>query len=311
MLNWFLELFDYMPEEASSWASRVDWINNVITAISVICIFGITAVMLFFAWKYRRKSDDQKTSYITHNATIETVWTVIPTIICIFMFVFGYKVYHEMRNPPAGAMEINVTGFKWGWNFQYPNGKKTSGDLVVPVGEPVKLVMTSDDVIHSFFIPAMRVKEDVYNGNYSYLWFNPIKEGEYRIFCTEYCGTSHSEMIGKVKVLSKAAYEDFVNDKVELPPAEMGAQLYESNCKSCHTLDGSPKIGPSFKGLFSGAKHEMADGTQVTVDENYVRESIVNSKAKVVKGYAPIMPAFEGQFNDKQLAGLIAYLKTL
>lgn len=316
-MNWILELFDYMPVEGSSWAGRVDWINNLITAISVFCIFAITAVMLFFAWKYRRKSPDQKTAYITHNATIETIWTVIPTIVCMFMFYFGYEIYHEMRNPPVGAREVNVEGFSWGWNFQYENGKKTSGELVVPVGEPVKLIMTSKDVIHSFFIPAMRVKEDVYNGNYSFLWFTPTSIGDFRIFCTEYCGTSHSQMLANLKVVSKEAFDDYVNDKTaedapKIPPAELGKKLYaQKACVTCHSLDGSKLVGPSFKGIFSNTPHEFEDGTSGVVDENYIKESVMYPQKKVVKGYPPVMPAFEGQLNDEEMAGIIAYMKTL
>lgn len=310
MLNWFIELFDFMPSEDSTWSSRVDWLNNLITAISVVCIVGITIVMLYFAIKYRRKSDDQQSqAYITHNALIETVWTVIPTIVCIFMFFFGYNIYHEMRNPPAGSLEINVVGKKWAWDFFYPNGKKSTGELVVPVGEPVKLIMTSEDVIHSFFLPGMRVKEDVYNGNYSYLWFTPIKIGESRIFCTEYCGTGHSEMLGKVKVVSKAEFNDYVADKVELPPAELGKTLYENNCKVCHNTNSEKKVGPGFHGIF-GAKHEIEDGSVVECDENYIRESIKNPSAKIVKGYPNAMTPFPN-FSEKEVSSIIAYLKTL
>lgn len=310
MLNWFLELFDYMPEEGSTWASRVDWLNNLISAISVICIIGITIVMLYFAIKYRRRDDNKEaTSNVSHNNLIETVWTVIPTIICIAMFFFGYNIYHEMRNPPAGSLEINVIGKKWAWDFLYPNGKKTTNELVVPIGEPVKLIMTSQDIIHSFFLPTMRVKEDVYNGNYSYLWFTPTKEGESRIFCTEYCGTGHSEMLGKIKVVSKAQYNDFISDKVELPPAELGKKIFENNCQVCHNVSDEKKVGPGLKALF-GAKHEMEGGQTVDVDENYVAESIKNPSAKIVKGYPNAMTPFPN-FSEKELVSLIEYLKTL
>ncbi|HMO16908.1 MAG TPA: cytochrome c oxidase subunit II [Oligoflexia bacterium] len=312
MIDWFIGLFDYMPEQASSWAADVDFINNFITIVSVFCIVGITLVMLYFAWKYRRKSENQQVAYITHNVTLETLWTVIPTLVVIFTFYYGFIVYYEMRTPPVGAMEINVQGYSWGWDFQYANGKRTSGDLVVPVGEPVKLVMTSRDVIHSFFIPAMRVKEDVYQGNYSYLWFNPTKMGEYHIFCTEYCGTGHSQMGRKLKVVSKEEFQDFLNDRnaVELSPLELGAKLYkEKACITCHSLDGSRLVGPSFQGLFDKKSHEMESGLKVDVDENYVRESILNPAAKIVKGYPNAMPAFEGQLSEDEIAGLIAFLK--
>lgn len=312
MIDWILGLFDYMPEKASSWAYRVDFINNLISVISVFCIISITAVMIYFAWKYRKKSEDQETSYITHNATVETIWTVIPTIIVIFVFYYGYIVYHEMRNPPVGSTEIFVQGYTWGWDFQYPNGKKTSGDLVVPLNEPIKLIMTSRDVIHSFFIPAMRVKEDVYNGNYSYLWFQPNKLGEFHIFCTEYCGTGHSVMTRKLKVVTKEEYSDFLNDRVveELTPQELGAQLYKTKaCVTCHSLDGSRLIGPSFKGLYGKDEKEMEDGSKVLADENYLRESILYPAAKIVKGYPNVMPAFEGQLSEDEVAGLISFIK--
>jgi cytochrome c oxidase subunit II len=312
MIDWILGIFDFMPEKASSWAHRVDFINNLITIISVFCIISITLVMIYFAWKYRKKSEDQKTAYITHNATIETVWTVIPTLVVIFTFYYGYIVYHEMRNPPVGATEIFVQGYTWGWDFQYPNGKRTSGDLVVPVGEPIKLIMTSRDVIHSFFIPAMRVKEDVYSGNYSYLWFQPTKIGEYHIFCTEYCGTGHSVMTRKLRVVSQEEYTDFLNDRAveELSPLELGAQLYKQKaCNTCHSLDGSKLIGPSFKGLYGKENREMEDGSTVTADENYIRESILYPAAKIVKGYPNAMPAFEGQLSDDEIAALIAFIK--
>lgn len=268
--------------------------------------------MLYFAWKYRRKSEDQKTEYITHNLTVETIWTVIPSIIVMYIFYYGFVVYHEMRNPPVGATEIYVNGYTWGWDFQYPNGKRTSDDLVVPVGEPIKLIMTSRDVIHSFFIPAMRVKEDVYNGNYSYLWFQPSKLGEFHIFCAEYCGTGHSVMTRKLKVVSREEYADFLNDRAveELSPLELGTKLFKNKaCNTCHSLDGSKLIGPSFKGLYELEGHEMEDGTKVAVDENYLRESILNSAAKIVKGYPNAMPAFEGQLSEEEIAGLITFIK--
>lgn len=307
------DLFDYMPEAASEWAERVDWINNFITSVSVFCILSITAVMVIFAIKYRRTSDNQETAYITHNGALETVWTVIPSVVSIFVFYYGFTVYRDMRTAPASAIEITVQAFQWGWNFQYSTGKTSSSDVVVPVNQPVRFVMRSKDVNHSFFIPAMRVKEDVLGSMYTFIWFTPTKLGEYPIFCAEYCGLSHFNMRATLRVVSMEEYNDFINDRreKELTPAEMGAAKFtEKACNSCHSLDGSPLVGPTLKGIFN-REEELADGTKITVDENYLRESILNPQAKIVKGFAPAMPAFEGQLSEDELQNLITYLKTL
>lgn len=301
-----------MPEQASSWAARVDFINNFITYVAVFCTVAITGAMLYFAWRYRRRPDHQESEYITHDATLETVWTAIPTLVCIFVFYYGFVVYKEMREPPANAIEINVEGYRWAWEYTYPNGKKAGRDLVVPVGEPVRLILRSRDVNHSFFIPAMRVKEDVIKSEYHHLWFEPTITGDFHIFCTEYCGTSHSGMIGTLKVVSKEQYLDFLNDrsKEQLSPEQLGQKLYESRgCVACHRLDGVKGVGPSFKGIF-GQKVEFTDGTSATRDENYLRESILHSQKKIVKDFLPgAMPSFEGQLKEEEVAGLIAFIK--
>lgn len=304
---------DWMPVEASEWAGSVDRINNFITYVSVFCTIAITGVMLYFAWRYRRRTAEDKTTYITHNAMLETVWTVVPTIICVFVFAAGFKVYEDMREPPANALEINVSGRQWAWSYVYPNGKTADNDLVVPVGKPVKLIMKSTDVIHSFFVPAMRVKEDVIKSDYHYMWFTPIKTGKFHIFCAEYCGKDHSMMTGYLNVVSEAEYIDFVNDrKVEdLPPEELGKKLYTvKGCNACHSLDGSQIIGPTFKGVF-GRTEELEDGSSIVVDENYIRESILEPEKKRVKGIAARMTPYAGLVTEKEIEALIAYLKTV
>lgn len=304
-------MLDWMPEQASDWAENVDWINNFISYTAAFCTLAITAVVIYFAVRYRRKSDDQKTEYITHSFTLETIWTVIPTIVVIFVFYYGTKIYHETRNPPANALEISVEGYQWGWNFTYPNGKRSSRDLVVPIGRPTKLIMKSRDVNHSFFIPAMRIKEDLVASQYTYTWFTPTKLGDYHIFCTEYCGLQHSAMIGSLKVVAPEAFEDYLIDrsKEELPPAELGKKLYVSlGCNACHSLDGSKLVGPSFKGLY-GASRDFTEGESSKADDNYLRESILNPNKRVVKGFVPAMPAFEGRLEDDELSGLIAFIK--
>lgn len=305
---------DWMPVEGSAWAGQVDWLNNFITYVSVFCTIAITATMLWFAYRYRQRPGNQEehTAYIAHNSAIETVWTVVPSIVCVFVFMAGFIVYKDMREPPANAIEINVTGRQWSWSYVYPNGKTADRDLVVPVGQPVKLIMKSNDVNHSFFVPAMRVKEDLVANVYHYLWFTPTVLGESHIFCAEYCGQAHSAMTGTLKVVTAAEYEDFIADrKVEdLPPEELGKKIYTLKaCVTCHSLDGTPGTGPSFKGLY-GKTETLADNTTVVADENYLRESIVYSNKKIVKGFAPAMPAFEGQIKDRELDGLIAFIKS-
>jgi len=310
------ELFDFMPPQGTELAAKTDWINNWISVVSVICTILIVGVMMYFAVKYRRKEDDALTPAITHNTTMEIVWTVIPSLVCVFVFVYGFNIYKEMRTPPANAMEVQVVGQKWSWQFTYPNGKK-SNELTVPIGKAVRLIMTSKDVIHSFFLPNMRVKEDVYKGNYSYLWFTPSKLGTSRVFCAEYCGTLHSKMMTSVNVVTEGQFQDFLVDrtegeKAELTPAEAGALVFKNTgCVGCHLTNGEKHIGPGLKGILSGkSEREFVSAEKLIADENYVRESIIYSTKKVVKGYAPIMPSYEGQISEEELSQLIAYLKT-
>jgi cytochrome c oxidase subunit II len=310
-------MFDFMPEQASHWAAQVDAINSFITNTAIFFTVLLTGLAILFAIKYRRKSENQKTAFITHNSALEILWTVIPTIIIIFTFYYGFVTYKEMRTPPVNALEINVDAYSWRWQFQHPNGKTDINDLVVPVGRPVRLIMTSHDVLHSLFIPAMRVKEDVRGEVYSYTWFHPIKLGTFPIFCAEYCGLLHSKMIAYLRVVTEEEYQDYIlerhDETVDLPPAELGMRVYaQQGCRDCHSIDGSSGIGPALQGIFAeGSERIMDDNTLVKVDENYVRESILNPKAKIVKGYNPIMPSYEGQLTEKELAGIISYLKTI
>jgi cytochrome c oxidase subunit 2 len=221
-----------------------------------------------------------------------------------------------MHIAPKDALEIKVTGQKWFWVFDYPNGANSMNDLVVPVGKPVKLLMSSQDVIHSFFVPDFRVKMDVLPNRYTITWFEALNEGEYEIFCTEYCGKGHSEMLGKVKVLSEEDYAKWLSSAAaDIPEGasleEVGAKLYTSKaCVTCHSLDGTPGVAPSFLNKF-GSQEQLTNGTNILVDENYVRESILNPQAKVVLGFQPVMPTYQGVLTDRQIDALIAYLKTL
>lgn len=311
-------MFRYLPEQASEFAPNVDWIHNLVTDISVFFTVAIVGVMIYFAVKYRQRDGvDHETPRIEGSHLLELIWTVVPTVICIFVAGYGYAYYNEIRHVPPGAMTVNIIGQKWKWDFQYPNGKMATGELVVPVDEPVKLVMTSRDVLHSFFVPAMRIKTDLVPGQYTYQWFKPIKTGEYQAFCTEYCGLNHSAMLAKVKVVSKAEYDRWVNDRSEeeklkkMNPADLGRQLYVSKgCNACHSLDGNRGVGPSFLKVF-GKQEKLTDGTTVTVDENYIKHSIEEPNAQIVDTYVPAMPSFAGQLNPQQIDSLIAFIKTI
>ena len=224
-----------------------------------------------------------------------------------------------MRTPPKDAVDITVTGKQWLWTFEYYNGKKTLNELYVRQNRPVRMVMRADDVIHSFFVPAFRVKQDLMPGRYTQLWFTPTKIGTFDIFCAEYCGTGHSKMLGKVIVLSPEAYDiwekgvavDGGEAVASLPPAELGEKLYKGKgCNACHSVDGSVVIGPSFKGLYE-REGELEDGASYTADENYIMQSILEPQEQIVKGFQPVMPSFKGILSDAEITAIIAYIKTL
>ena len=309
----------WIPEAASNLASKVDGLLLVITFISIFFFVLISAVLIYFAVKYRRKSDDEETPYITGNETLEIIWTVIPSILLILLFVYGFVVYKDMRTPPKDAVDITVTGKQWLWTFEYYDGKKTLNELYVRLNRPVRMIMRADDVLHSFFVPAFRVKQDLMPGRYTQLWFTPTKIGTFDIFCAEYCGTGHSKMLGKVIVLSPEAYDiwekgvavDGGEAVASLPPAELGEKLYKGKgCNACHSVDGSVVIGPSFKGLYERTG-ELEDGASYRADENYIRQSILEPQEQIVEGFQPVMPSFKGILSDAEITAIIAYMKTL
>lgn len=306
-----------LPEQASSIASSVDDVYNFIMAISLVGFVLLMGAMFYFMWKYRRKSDNDKTAYITHNNTLEFLWSFIPMVIFVGMAVWGWQVYREMERAPAGAKTIYVTGRQWQWSYKYDNGVEVNDDLIVPIGTDIKLDMISTDVLHSFFVPSFRIKKDVVPGMRTTLWFRATKMGEFRIFCAEFCGTAHSKMYGYVKVLSKSDFEKWMekksyeksNRKESL--ADTGKRLYiNKGCKACHSVDGKSGIGPSLKGIWE-KKRVFVDGTSVVADGNYIRESLLNPAAKVVKGFAPRMPPYQGQLSEDEITQMTEYIKTL
>jgi cytochrome c oxidase subunit 2 len=223
-------------------------------------------------------------------------------------------VFRDIRTVPADAMEINVTARQWLYQFTYPDGRKTLNEVRVPVGKPVKFLMKSADVIHGFYLPSFRVKQDILPGSYTYLWVLPEKEGRFDIYCTQYCGTGHSTMRAALVVMGREEYEHWAKQEEKpetLSLPEKGKELMEhSGCLACHSLDGTPKVGPSLKGLY-GRKVALSDGKTVTADEDYIRESILDPNAKIVKGFQPVMPTFRGLLKDEEITAIIAYLKTV
>ena len=303
--------FQLFPEQASTIAASVDHLYLFLIALTVFFVLFIFGLVVFFAIRYRRRNDDEQPEAIEGNHALEIAWSVIPLIIVMVIFVWGTSLFLEMVRQPADATPIYVVGKQWMWKIQHPDGHSEINQLHVPVGHKFQLVMTSEDVIHSFYIPAFRVKQDVVPGRYSSAWFEATKEGTYHLFCAEYCGTSHSGMRGEVIVMSAAAYEDWLGGETgSSSMADAGEKLYTGMaCSTCHS-DDSEGRGPSLRGLFE-RNVILENGKIITPDEAYVRESILEPQAKTVRGFGPIMPTYEGQLSEEQILQIIAYIKTL
>lgn len=304
----------WMPAQRSSVAGDVDWLFYFILWICVFFFVLIVVLMLAFIIKYRAREGREPEPRPDHNMPLEIVWTAIPLALVIAIFWFGFKGYMALAVIPQNSYQVTVTGQKWKWLFTYPNGY-VDEKLHVPVDKPVQLLMSSEDVIHSFFVPSFRVKHDVVPGRFTKMWFRGIKPGEFQVLCTEYCGKGHSEMLTSVVVHEPGQFERWLEEAADfvskMPPVEAGKLLYEKRgCTQCHSVDGTKLVGPSFKGAF-GRSEQLADGSRVTVDENYVRESILNPSARVVAGYDPVMPTFQGRLKDAEIGAIIEYLKTL
>ena len=308
----------WLPRQSSTTAAPVDGVFYAVTGIGAFFFLLITAVLLYFIWKYRERPGHETLPSPTHNTPLEVTWTVIPLFIVVWIFWEGFSVFVDVSTPPASAYEVQLTAQKWNWLFTYPTGY-TDTDLHVPPGEPIRVVGTAVDVIHSFFVPEFRVKRDIVPGRYEEAWFLAETPGSYQIFCAEYCGKDHSAMKAMVVVHpSRADYERWLADAsdfiAKLPPerlAEGGQKLYnQRGCKQCHSIDGSSGTGPSFKGLW-GHDQPLRDGGTVRVDENYVRQSIVDPHSQIVAGYEAVMPSFQGRLKDKEITALIEYIKTL
>ena len=299
-------------------ANPADDVFFFILGISVTLLALNTAVMLYFVVRYSRKRHP-RAEEVKDSITIEVLWTVIPTILVLIIFFVGWKGFQYMRTAPPDAMLVKVTARQWSWSFQYENGKVDSV-LRVPVHKPVKLLITSADVLHSLFIPAFRIKEDCVPGRETHLWFRSDQTGSYDLFCTEYCGVGHANMITKVEVMSEDDFEKWY--KAETAPTgaaaaagpARGASLIQvKGCIACHSTDGSPKIGPSFKGIF-GKKETVLHGgkeREIVVDKAFVQEKLMHPEINRIKGFPPIMPSQQGQLTDAEVDAIIEYLKSL
>ncbi len=303
--------FPLFPEQASTMAPRVDELYYFLLGISVFFATLILILIVTFAVKYRRRSDDERPRPISGNLGLEILWTLVPLSLTLVMFVWGARLYFITFYPPSDALEINVVAKQWMWKAQHAEGRSEIDELHIPTGRPVKLIMTSQDVIHDFFVPAFRVKNDVLPGRYTTLWFEATKPGAYRLFCSQYCGTQHSGMIGHIIALEPAEFQAWLSGGATVVSmATAGENLFQKlGCVSCHAQNDTGR-GPSLVGLL-GKTVRLQSGASVTADEDYIRESILNPQAKIVAGYQPIMPTFKGLISEDGIMQIIAYLKSL
>ena len=305
----------WMPPKGATTATGVDWLFYFIFWISVVFFAIIVGVLTVFLFKYRRRPGHAPQESPSHSLVLELTWSIIPLILVIVLFAIGFVHFIDMNTMPANAYEILVTAQRWSWAFTYPNGY-VDDELHVPVDTPVVLTMRSEDVIHSFFIPAFRVKKDVVPGRYTKVWFRATEEDSFIIFCAEYCGTQHSDMLSWCHVHPPGEYETWLADASDfiskLPPAEAGKRIYNiRGCKQCHSIDGTANVGPSFQGVF-GEDVKLADGTSVLADENYLHRSITEPNADIVAGYEDVpMPTYKGRLRDEEIQVIVEFIKSL
>ena len=300
------------PEQASNFAPNVDDLMLYIIAVCVFFALGITAAIVYFFFRYHRKKPDEIGFAIHGDSRLEALWLVVPAILALTMFAGGAVVYVDFRREPMDTLDIYVIGKQWMWKAQQPTGLREINELHVPVGRNVKLILASEDVIHNFSVPAFRVKMDVVPGHYNTMWFRPTKPGRYHFFCSQYCGTNHAIMGGWVTVMDPSDYAAWLSGSSDATanPVAAGEKLFaDKACNTCHLSDGKGR-GPSLNGLV-GSKVTLADGSSVTADDAYLRESILLPNAKIVAGYQPLMPTFQGQLTEEQILDLLAYVKSL
>ena len=304
----------FSPEQASTFAPHVDMLYVYLVTLTAFFTLGISAAIIYFAVRYRRRHHGELPRPIAGSMVLELTWTIIPLLISMTIFIWGASIFFKAYRAPNQAMEIYVVGKQWMWKFQHATGQREINELHVPVGARVKLTMTTEDVIHSFYVPAFRIKQDVVPGRYLQTWFEATKPGKYYLFCTEYCGTNHSGMGGYVYVMEPAAYQQWLAGGTgSESAASQGQKLFQQRgCASCHQVEpgGQQGRGPTLYGIF-GHQQQVEGGAAVTVDEAYIRESILNPQARIAAGFQNIMPTFQGQLNEEQILQLVAYIRSL
>jgi cytochrome c oxidase subunit II len=300
------------PEQASNFAPHVDALMVFITLVCVFFAAGVTISIVFFFFKFHRKAPNAVGIPVHGDLRLEAAWMIIPLILAMVMFSWGAVIYVDYRHAPQYTLDIYVIGKQWMWKTQQPNGMREINELHVPVGRNVRLILASEDVIHDFYIPAFRVKMDVVPGHYNTMWFRPTRPGRYHFFCSQYCGTNHAIMGGWVTVMEPSAYAAWLAGSTggETNPVVAGEKLFaEKACISCHVANGTGRA-PSLNGLF-GAQVLLADGSKVIANDDYIRESILQPRAKIVAGYQPLMPTFQGQLTEEQILALTAYIRSI
>jgi len=298
------------PEQASSLASEVDNLYFGVLAITAFFALLVAVLVIVFAVKYHDGTGTKVGAPITGSIPLELAWSILPFLIAMVIFVWATVVFFHLIRPPDQTLEIYSTGKRWMWRFQHLDGQSEINELHLPLGRPVKVTFTSEDVLHSLYFPAFRVKADAIPGRYSAVWFTPIKTGEYHLFCAEYCGTRHSGMIGTVIVMKPDDYEAWLIGGAGQPLAARGGQLFQQlACVTCHLNDGSGR-GPSLAGVY-GSQVQLANGAAVVANDTYIRESILTPQARLVAGYGPLMPTFQGQVSEESVMSIIAFIKSL
>lgn len=308
----------FLPAALSETAKDVDVLFYILTGIAVVIFLLVWMLLLIFLVRYRRKHPTKQGLRLYGNTRLEIIWTVIPALILVVLGIYSAQMVYALQKPPADAYEIQVTASKWKWEFTYPDGPNggftTLNDLRLPADKPILFRITSTDVIHSFWIPELRIKMDAVSGRETRVWVKPLKEeGKFKVLCAEYCGTAHANMVSDALVMKEEHFGKWVASGGKVDPSGQpldGKQLAQQfGCLACHAIDGRELAGPTWKGIY-GTERELVDGSKVKVDDEYLKESIVNPNAKVVKGYAPSMPAYP-QLSDAQLQALVDYIKSL
>jgi cytochrome c oxidase subunit 2 len=299
------------PEDASTSAGQVDRLYFFLTGLTLFFTFFIFATIFYFMIKYRRRSEKERPPETEESKVLEITWIVIPALICVAIFLWSSSIFFAAARPPRGATEIFVVGKQWMWQLQHPEGPREINQLHIPVGVPVQLTMTSEDVIHDFFVPAFRIKMDVVPGRYTSEWFQATKTGSYHLFCAQFCGTLHSGMQGSIEVMSPNDYAQWLRDNSgNKSMAESGQELFARlGCDTCHLPDGTGS-GPALQGRF-GKQVTLRDGQTRVMDDAYVRQSILNPGSLPLPNYRPVMPTFQGQISEEQILQLIAYIKSI